>query len=143
MAILDQLLSGIKMRPQLRNMKRWRYVHFFFFKAYVCCCWMKLLVMIQSISNLSLTLAQVLNGTLSLATVTRETSGMYKCHVSNSEGNLTHTTQLQVKGQSDYLLTIWERQAGPLRTSHKPNQLSSLTLRVSNVLTPKGSYISP
>ncbi|KAK6313102.1 hypothetical protein J4Q44_G00164490 [Coregonus suidteri] len=40
----------------------------------------------------------VLNGTLSLAPVTRETSGMYKCHVSNSEGNLTHTTQLQVKG---------------------------------------------
>ncbi|XP_029618630.1 protein turtle homolog A [Salmo trutta] len=40
----------------------------------------------------------VLNGTLSLATVTRETSGMYKCQVSNSEGNLTHTTQLQVKG---------------------------------------------
>ncbi|XP_034152549.1 protein turtle homolog A isoform X3 [Esox lucius] len=40
----------------------------------------------------------VLNGTLSLARVTRETSGMYKCHVSNSEGNLTHTTRLQVKG---------------------------------------------
>ncbi|KAK6306452.1 hypothetical protein J4Q44_G00233770 [Coregonus suidteri] len=40
----------------------------------------------------------VLNGTLSLDTVTRETSGMYKCQVSNSEGNLTHTTQLQVKG---------------------------------------------
>ena len=88
---------------------------------------------LQSLS-LSLPLSQVLNGTLSLAPVTRETSGMYKCHVSNSEGNLTHTTQLQVKGQSDYLLTIWERQA-----SHKPNQLSSLTLRVSNVLTPKGS----
>ncbi|XP_028852567.1 protein turtle homolog A isoform X2 [Denticeps clupeoides] len=41
---------------------------------------------------------QVLNGTLSLAKVTRETSGMYRCHVSNSEGNLTHTTQLLVKG---------------------------------------------
>ncbi|XP_052460869.1 uncharacterized protein igsf9b [Carassius gibelio] len=41
---------------------------------------------------------QVLNETLSLSTVTRETTGLYKCHVSNSEGNLTHTTQLQVKG---------------------------------------------
>ncbi|CAM4719064.1 unnamed protein product [Leuciscus chuanchicus] len=41
---------------------------------------------------------QVLNETLSLAKVTRETAGIYKCHVSNSEGNLTYTTQLQVKG---------------------------------------------
>ncbi|XP_048100518.1 protein turtle homolog A-like [Alosa alosa] len=41
---------------------------------------------------------KVLNGTLSLAKVTRETSGLYKCHVSNSEGNLTHSTQLLVKG---------------------------------------------
>uniref|UniRef100_A0A3Q2XLQ9 Protein turtle homolog A-like n=1 Tax=Hippocampus comes TaxID=109280 RepID=A0A3Q2XLQ9_HIPCM len=29
---------------------------------------------------------------------TRSISGVYKCHVSNSEGNLTHETQLQVKG---------------------------------------------
>ncbi|XP_062854797.1 protein turtle homolog A [Trichomycterus rosablanca] len=41
---------------------------------------------------------QVINGTLSLVKVTRETAGMYKCHVSNSGGNLTHVTQLQVKG---------------------------------------------
>ncbi|XP_056136078.1 protein turtle homolog A, partial [Lampris incognitus] len=41
---------------------------------------------------------KVLNGTLSLATVTRDISGVYKCQVSNSEGNLTHYTQLQVKG---------------------------------------------
>ncbi|XP_051950872.1 LOW QUALITY PROTEIN: uncharacterized protein LOC127621347 [Xyrauchen texanus] len=41
---------------------------------------------------------QVLNETLLLSKVTRETSGMYKCHVSNQEGNLSHTTQLQVKG---------------------------------------------
>ncbi|XP_074526412.1 uncharacterized protein igsf9b isoform X2 [Halichoeres trimaculatus] len=41
---------------------------------------------------------KVLNGTLSLASVTRNISGVYTCHVSNSEGNLTHTTQLQVKG---------------------------------------------
>ncbi|XP_030621083.1 uncharacterized protein igsf9b [Chanos chanos] len=41
---------------------------------------------------------EVVNGTLSLTKVTRETSGMYKCHVSNLEGNLTHTTQLLVKG---------------------------------------------
>ncbi|TRY60531.1 hypothetical protein DNTS_026950 [Danionella cerebrum] len=41
---------------------------------------------------------QVLNETLALSKVTRETTGIYKCHVSNSEGNLTHTTQLQVKG---------------------------------------------
>lgn len=41
---------------------------------------------------------KVLNGTLSLGSVTRNISGVYKCHVSNSEGNLTHYTQLQVKG---------------------------------------------
>ncbi|XP_068506181.1 uncharacterized protein igsf9b isoform X2 [Syngnathus scovelli] len=41
---------------------------------------------------------KVLNGTLSLTSATRNTSGVYKCHVSNSEGNLTHAMQLQVKG---------------------------------------------
>ncbi|KAK5871160.1 hypothetical protein PBY51_004055 [Eleginops maclovinus] len=41
---------------------------------------------------------KVLNGTLSLASVERNVSGVYKCHVSNSEGNLTHSLQLQVKG---------------------------------------------
>ncbi|XP_077601230.1 uncharacterized protein LOC144215904 isoform X1 [Stigmatopora nigra] len=41
---------------------------------------------------------KVLNGTLSLTSATRSVSGVYKCHVSNSEGNLTHVTQLQVKG---------------------------------------------
>ncbi|XP_034548782.1 protein turtle homolog A [Notolabrus celidotus] len=41
---------------------------------------------------------KVLNGTLSMASVTRNISGVYTCHVSNTEGNLTHTTQLQVKG---------------------------------------------
>ncbi|KAI5094910.1 protein turtle-like A, partial [Silurus meridionalis] len=41
---------------------------------------------------------EVISGTLSLVKVTRETAGMYKCHVSNSEGNLTHITQLEVKG---------------------------------------------
>ncbi|XP_029296495.1 protein turtle homolog A [Cottoperca gobio] len=41
---------------------------------------------------------KVLNGTLSLASVERNISGVYKCHVSNSEGNLTHSMQLQVKG---------------------------------------------
>ncbi|KAJ8371182.1 hypothetical protein SKAU_G00112100 [Synaphobranchus kaupii] len=41
---------------------------------------------------------KVLNGTLSLATVTRETAGMFKCQVSNSEGNLSHSTQLLIKG---------------------------------------------
>ncbi|KAK0155915.1 Protein turtle A [Merluccius polli] len=41
---------------------------------------------------------KVLNGSLSLTTATRDTAGVYKCHVSNSEGNLTHSTQLQVKG---------------------------------------------
>ncbi|XP_037391687.1 protein turtle homolog A isoform X2 [Pygocentrus nattereri] len=48
---------------------------------------------------------QVLNGTLSLSKVTRETAGMYKCHVSNSEGNLTHITQLQVKGPPVILIS--------------------------------------
>nr|XP_029133008.1 protein turtle homolog A-like [Labrus bergylta] len=41
---------------------------------------------------------KVLNGSLSLASVSRNISGVYKCHVSNTEGNLTHYTQLQVKG---------------------------------------------
>ncbi|XP_051922865.1 protein turtle homolog A isoform X2 [Hippocampus zosterae] len=41
---------------------------------------------------------KVHNGTLSLTSATRSISGVYKCHVSNSEGNLTHETQLQVKG---------------------------------------------
>ncbi|XP_072538047.1 uncharacterized protein igsf9b [Salminus brasiliensis] len=48
---------------------------------------------------------QVLNGSLSLAKVTRETAGMYKCHVSNTEGNLTHITQLQVKGPPVILIS--------------------------------------
>uniref|UniRef100_A0A3Q3IF92 Immunoglobulin superfamily, member 9b n=1 Tax=Monopterus albus TaxID=43700 RepID=A0A3Q3IF92_MONAL len=41
---------------------------------------------------------KVFNGTLSLTSVTRNISGVYRCHVSNSEGNLTHSMQLQVKG---------------------------------------------
>ncbi|KAG9270632.1 hypothetical protein AMEX_G15603 [Astyanax mexicanus] len=48
---------------------------------------------------------QLLNGTLSLAKVTRETAGIYKCHVSNVEGNLTHSTQLQVKGPPVILIS--------------------------------------
>ncbi|XP_066499348.1 uncharacterized protein igsf9b [Hoplias malabaricus] len=48
---------------------------------------------------------EVLNGTLSMAKVTRETAGMYKCHVSNSEGNLTHITHLQVKGPPVILIS--------------------------------------
>uniref|UniRef100_A0A3P8WJ90 Protein turtle homolog A-like n=1 Tax=Cynoglossus semilaevis TaxID=244447 RepID=A0A3P8WJ90_CYNSE len=38
---------------------------------------------------------KLLSGTLSLASVTRNTSGVYICHVSNSVGNLTHSLQLQ------------------------------------------------
>ncbi|XP_029115459.1 uncharacterized protein igsf9b [Scleropages formosus] len=41
---------------------------------------------------------ELANGTLTLASVTREEAGTYKCHVSNAEGNLTHATQLLVKG---------------------------------------------
>ncbi|TMS03373.1 Protein turtle-like protein A [Larimichthys crocea] len=48
---------------------------------------------------------KVLNGTLSLAAVTRNISGVYKCHVSNTEGNLTHYTQLQVKGPPIILIS--------------------------------------
>ncbi|KAL7392207.1 hypothetical protein ABVT39_021130 [Epinephelus coioides] len=48
---------------------------------------------------------KVLNGTLSMASVTRNISGVYKCHVSNSEGNLTHSTQLQVKGPPIILIS--------------------------------------
>uniref|UniRef100_A0A8C9SQP5 Immunoglobulin superfamily, member 9b n=1 Tax=Scleropages formosus TaxID=113540 RepID=A0A8C9SQP5_SCLFO len=48
--------------------------------------------------DLSLLGFQLANGTLTLASVTREEAGTYKCHVSNAEGNLTHATQLLVKG---------------------------------------------
>ncbi|CAG5922076.1 unnamed protein product [Menidia menidia] len=48
---------------------------------------------------------KVLNGTLSLASVTRNISGVYKCHVSNSEGNLTHYTELQVQGPPIILIS--------------------------------------
>uniref|UniRef100_A0A8C5CCT7 Immunoglobulin superfamily, member 9b n=1 Tax=Gadus morhua TaxID=8049 RepID=A0A8C5CCT7_GADMO len=47
----------------------------------------------------------VLNGSLSLITATRDTTGVYKCHVSNTEGNLTHYTQLQVKGPPIILIS--------------------------------------
>lgn len=50
-------------------------------------------------STFQLFFCQLLSGTLSLASVTRNTSGVYICHVSNSVGNLTHSLQLQVKGQ--------------------------------------------
>uniref|UniRef100_A0A3Q2YVU0 Protein turtle homolog A-like n=1 Tax=Hippocampus comes TaxID=109280 RepID=A0A3Q2YVU0_HIPCM len=46
---------------------------------------------------------KVHNGTLSLTSATRSISGVYKCHVSNSEGNLTHETQLQ---HSQHLLCM-------------------------------------
>ncbi|MBN3317474.1 TUTLA protein, partial [Atractosteus spatula] len=42
--------------------------------------------------------AQVSNGSLSLFSVSRDKAGIYKCHVSNEEGNLTHSSQLLVKG---------------------------------------------
>nr|XP_015200956.1 PREDICTED: protein turtle homolog A-like isoform X1 [Lepisosteus oculatus] len=42
--------------------------------------------------------AQVTNGSLSLFSVSRDKAGIYKCHVSNEEGNLTHSSQLLVKG---------------------------------------------
>ncbi|XP_059921425.1 uncharacterized protein igsf9b isoform X3 [Gadus macrocephalus] len=48
---------------------------------------------------------KVLNGSLSLITATRDTTGVYKCHVSNTEGNLTHYTQLQVKGPPIILIS--------------------------------------
>ncbi|CAL8347234.1 unnamed protein product [Lota lota] len=48
---------------------------------------------------------KVLNGSLSLITATRDTTGVYKCHVSNTEGNLTHSTQLQVKGPPIILIS--------------------------------------
>ncbi|XP_062307447.1 protein turtle homolog A isoform X1 [Osmerus eperlanus] len=48
---------------------------------------------------------KVLNGTLSVATASRETSGTYMCHVSNTEGNITHVTQLQVKGPPIILIS--------------------------------------
>ncbi|XP_036385893.1 protein turtle homolog A-like [Megalops cyprinoides] len=47
---------------------------------------------------------QVLNGTLTLMSVTREMSGRYRCLVSNSEGNLTHVTQLRVRGPPAILI---------------------------------------
>ncbi|KAJ8286530.1 hypothetical protein GJAV_G00040200 [Gymnothorax javanicus] len=38
------------------------------------------------------------DGTLTIGAVTREMAGVYKCHVSNSEGSLSYTTKLRVKG---------------------------------------------
>ncbi|XP_035248128.1 uncharacterized protein LOC118213344 [Anguilla anguilla] len=47
---------------------------------------------------------EVVDGTLTAGQVTRRMGGMYKCHVSNTEGSLTHTTQLRVKGPPAILL---------------------------------------
>ncbi|XP_061118059.1 protein turtle homolog A-like [Conger conger] len=47
---------------------------------------------------------QVVDGTLTVGAVTRQMAGAYKCHVSNTEGSLTHATQLKVKGPPAILL---------------------------------------
>ncbi|XP_028830733.1 protein turtle homolog A isoform X2 [Denticeps clupeoides] len=41
---------------------------------------------------------EVQSGTLTFASVTRATAGQYRCHASNTEGNVTHVMQLKVKG---------------------------------------------
>ncbi|TRY95925.1 hypothetical protein DNTS_017257 [Danionella cerebrum] len=41
---------------------------------------------------------KITNGSVSFYAVSRETSGLYQCHASNSEGNATHSTRLKVVG---------------------------------------------
>uniref|UniRef100_A0AAR2IY42 Ig-like domain-containing protein n=1 Tax=Pygocentrus nattereri TaxID=42514 RepID=A0AAR2IY42_PYGNA len=41
---------------------------------------------------------KIVNGSLSVGSVSRQTAGRYQCQASNSEGNETRTTQLSVKG---------------------------------------------
>ncbi len=41
-----------------------------------------------------------MNGSVSFHAVSRETSGQYQCHASNTEGNVTHFTKLKVIGKS-------------------------------------------
>uniref|UniRef100_A0A672LWN6 Immunoglobulin superfamily, member 9a n=1 Tax=Sinocyclocheilus grahami TaxID=75366 RepID=A0A672LWN6_SINGR len=40
----------------------------------------------------------IMNGSVSFHAVSRETSGQYQCHASNTEGNVTHVTMLKVIG---------------------------------------------
>ncbi|KAJ8408532.1 hypothetical protein AAFF_G00251670 [Aldrovandia affinis] len=48
--------------------------------------------------------AEVVDGTLTVVSVTRQTAGVYECQVSNTEGSLTHATQLRVKGPPAILI---------------------------------------
>ncbi|KAI4876365.1 hypothetical protein NFI96_017830 [Prochilodus magdalenae] len=41
---------------------------------------------------------EIVNGSLYIGSVSRQTAGEYQCQASNSEGDGTHTTQLKVKG---------------------------------------------
>uniref|UniRef100_A0A8C1ARX6 Immunoglobulin superfamily, member 9a n=1 Tax=Cyprinus carpio carpio TaxID=630221 RepID=A0A8C1ARX6_CYPCA len=41
---------------------------------------------------------KIMDGSLSFHAVSRETSGKYQCHASNTEGNVTHLTKLKVIG---------------------------------------------
>ncbi|XP_043106664.1 protein turtle homolog A isoform X2 [Puntigrus tetrazona] len=41
---------------------------------------------------------KIMNGSVSFHAVSRETSGLYQCHASNAEGNVTHLTKLKVIG---------------------------------------------
>uniref|UniRef100_A0A673HF46 Protein turtle homolog A-like n=1 Tax=Sinocyclocheilus rhinocerous TaxID=307959 RepID=A0A673HF46_9TELE len=42
--------------------------------------------------------SKIMNGSVSFHAVSRETSGQYQCHASNTEGNVTHLTKLKVIG---------------------------------------------
>lgn len=53
----------------------------------------------QSLISLILIL-QIMNGSVSFHAVSRETSGQYQCHASNTEGNVTHITKVKVIGKS-------------------------------------------
>ncbi|XP_077099061.1 protein turtle homolog B isoform X2 [Siphateles boraxobius] len=41
---------------------------------------------------------KIMNGSVSFQAVSRETSGQYQCHASNTEGNVTHITKVKVIG---------------------------------------------
>lgn len=65
-----------------------------------------------------------MNGSVSFHAVSRETSGQYKCHASNTEGNVTHITKVKVIGKSALMFEYNDLKSVP----NKPHQFLSLIL---------------
>ncbi|XP_055064729.2 protein turtle homolog B [Misgurnus anguillicaudatus] len=47
---------------------------------------------------------KIVNGSLSFTAVSRDSRGLYQCHVSNTEGNVTHITELKVIGPPEIII---------------------------------------